>query len=242
MPPNGFYSMGEFVKRALVLLSTRSADRQLSILDSITIEYEIQVLNTMWNHFFNNIGKHMVVKTLGPVIPIVDVSLTMTSCENIYTAIGYAYLISQLSDIKQRMIGFSHQTEWIHWDSTNFVDTIHNITSQLPYSTTKNFDGVVSLLENAAKTNHFNLNTIKFVMFSDSVEENTSLSRMIFWNLSEDFVDPVDSMQYITGSSISSFWQFCNMSQHITQFDTICETLNNTRYKSMHELFFRIIS
>jgi hypothetical protein len=126
IPRSGFYTMHEFIKRAIYLREQRKLVEPFS-LDFITNQYETYLLNTMWIQFSTRIGR-----PLGATIPILDVSLSMASSDEFYSAIGYAYLISEHSDINNRIIAFSHQTEWILSgpieppETTGFVDDIYN--------------------------------------------------------------------------------------------------------------------
>jgi hypothetical protein len=238
IPRSGFYSMKEFVKRAIDLHKARMVADPLS-LDFMTAEYGIHLLNTAWTKFSESVGRN-----LGPVIPIVDVSLSMSASDQIYNAIGFAYLISKFSDIDNRIIAFSHQTEWIFLDKLEFVDAIHFIMSSLPFSTSKRFEGVISLLKDAALSNKFGLDNITFVLLSDFTEpdmiiDKSALKNLVLWNLSEQYVGEGYG---ISGSSISSFGELCNMSPKITKFDYIVNSLNHLRYDPMRDLFRKITS
>jgi hypothetical protein len=231
--------MSEFIKRAIDLVEKRKNADVLSI-DYVINQYEINLINVMWNKF-----SEKVKKTLGSTIPILDVSLTMANSDEFYSAIGYAYLISENSDIKNRMIAFSHNVEWITWDGNNFVDNICNIMKQLPSSTSKRFDGVVSLLEDASLSSGYTLNSITFVLLSDFNEEIETvypLKNIIYWNMSVDYVSLIDnSRPVVSGSSLSSFCQLCNIiSTNITQFCLIKKALGHLRYAEIRDYFRKI--
>jgi|LauGreDrversion2_2_1035103.scaffolds.fasta_scaffold02239_1 hypothetical protein len=249
---SGFYSVGEFVKMAIELYEKRKTVEPLS-LNSISNQYETNLLNTMWNQFSLRVGK-----PLGSTIPILDVSLSMASSRDFYAAIGYAYLISENSDINSRIIAFSHQTEWISYDNMGFVDDIYNIITQFPSSSNKRFDGVSYLLQAALDYSGHNLNEMNFVLISDFTQEHVLdndffVKNIIRWNLSSYYgssinsISPIGIVEYskpfVSGDSLSSFWQLCNIiSKDVTQFDIIRKTLNHIRYAPVRDLFCKIIA
>jgi hypothetical protein len=239
VPRSDFYSMSEFIKRAVELVEKRKLADTLS-LDHIINQYQTNLINAMWNKF-----SERVKKNIGSTIPILDVSLTMTNSDEFYSAIGYAYLISENSDIKNRMIAFSHNVEWISWDGNNFVDNIFTIMKHLPSSTSKRFDGVVTLLETARLSSGYALDNINFVLLSDfceQVEMVYPLKNIVYWNMSSGYVSLLDySRLVVSGSSLSSFCQLCNiLSTNITQFDLIQKTLGHLRYARTREYFRKI--
>jgi len=235
IPCSEFYSLGKLVKRAIDLsLAQRNFDP--SSLEYIAHKYEIHIINTIWYRISSKYNK-----SLGNVIPIIDVSLTMAATDEIYSAIGYAYLIAEKSDIKNRMIAFSHQTEWISWKETSFVDAINDIMSQLPSFTSKRFEGVVSLLKEASFNTRYNLNNTKLILISDFDETITDDHNIIYWNLSKQYVTPVNTNRFISGDSMISFWQLCNiLSTNNTQFEIVCNTLYNSRYAKMRDRFIKV--
>ena len=84
IPCSEFYSLGKLVKRAINLsLAHRNFDP--SSLEYISNKYEIHIINTIWYRISSKFNK-----SLGDVIPIIDVSLTMAATDEIYSAIGYA--------------------------------------------------------------------------------------------------------------------------------------------------------
>jgi len=239
MPRSGFYSVREFIKQAVYLREKRKLVEPFS-LDFITNQYETYLLNKMWTQFSTRIGRPM-----GATIPILDVSLSMASSDEFYSAIGYAYLISEHSDIHNRIIAFSHQTEWIvslsdASDATDFVDNIYNIMRQFPGSTSKKFEGVTALLQSAAFSSGYKLNDMNFVLISDKGVSQDVIPNVVHWNLSADY--DYDSDSSISGSSVNSFWQLCHLlSKNITQFEFICKTINHLRYAQMRNLFKHIV-
>jgi hypothetical protein len=239
IPRSGFYTMHEFIKRAIYLREQRKLVEPFS-LDFITNQYETYLLNTMWIQFSTRIGR-----PLGATIPILDVSLSMASSDEFYSAIGYAYLISEHSDINNRIIAFSHQTEWIVSgpieppETTGFVDDIYNIMKQLPGSTSKNFEGVTTLLQSAAFSSGYKLKDVNFVLISDKSVSQDVIPNMVHWNLSADYDH--DSISFISGSSTTAFWQLCNLlSKNITQFELICKTINHLRYAPIRDCFKKL--
>jgi hypothetical protein len=235
IPCSEFYSLGKLVKQAIDLsLAQRNFDP--SSLEYIAHKYEIHIINTIWYRISSKYNK-----SLGNVIPIIDVSLTMAATDEIYSAIGYAYLIAEKSNIKNRMIAFSHQTEWISWKETSFVDAINDIMSQLPSFTSKRFEGVVSLLKEASFNTRYNLNNTKLILISDFDETITDDHNIIYWNLSKQYVTPVNTNRFISGDSMISFWQLCNiLSTDNTQFEIVCNALYNSRYAKMRDRFIKV--
>ena len=177
-------------------------------------------------------------------IPVVDVSLTATenNYESLYSSLGLAIMLSQNSNVHNRIIAMDSLPTWITWDDhTTFTQKVslffHNISSC--QSTLPVYDNVLDLisygLTNSGASNYFtkNINIVFFSTFSNDPIPPSFLQsvdtffqaydkppKVTFWNTSINgglssfpFSNVSDRAIYMSGFSTSVLRQFIKINK-----------------------------
>ena len=172
-------SMGEFVIQALKRQSNNDTFRN-------------KLINDSWDKFSFTMDKDSVC------IPMVDVSESMAKSNSIYSAVGIALKIAQVSG---RILFLGNQPYWKTVLEPDFTANVKSIFDNIPPPTRTNILGGFSLVINAIVQSELKIeemNKMEFVLLSDmNFYENLysetkdlfnkaalPLPRIVFWNLS----------------------------------------------------------
>ena len=167
---------------------------------------QFHILNKQWEYLVN-VTTHTQTEYM---IPIIDISYSMRKYEDepLYTAIGYAILISQLSSIQNRIMVIDNNPVWIQFqDDMLFVHKVKHVLDIISsvYSTRTSYINTFNLI---GKTFTNDIKNIQFVIFSTFTEQQSPDT-----NLYDTIVSAI--MPYTKSVPHISFW---NLSKHDDTF------------------------
>ena len=183
---------------------------------------QFRILNKQWDYMSNLLDGGLS----DFILPIIDISSSMRKYNDdpLYSAIGFAILVSQHSFIKNRILAIDNVPIWIQLDDNmTFIQKVHTIIKHISslYSTKASYIQACNLLGKSflqSSTSHHNIQNMQFVFFSSFIKEPYDSSSIYdtitntlseytaikphisFWNLSKyDTAQlPCSSNQYNT--------------------------------------------
>jgi len=231
------------------------------------VSNDVVFVNKLWNHYSKKIIKTSKKQLL---IPLIDVSYSMND-ENLYTSIGIAILLSQISEIGNRIIAVDKLPTWINISSTtNIVQQVGIIMSAIEnmHNTVSNFDEAVNLIMKATMNMKKRISftsEMKIVLisnFKNPIVDSSYISQIfqkhnclfeptiVFWNMNnDDCIDipcSVDNhkMMIYSGYSASHIHNLCHLNTNYkkTIYDHICKILLNKRFDCFSDYIDKMVS
>jgi len=144
-------------------------------------ELETDILNNEWSQ----INGVVDTKSLGQIIPIIDMSFLSKTTDGYYSAIGLALLVAQRSTLAKRILVIDNQLSWVNLqDTTNFISMIKKIREDTKSrtSTICNFTGTIGELikyMDEAKVSNIKTKDMTLAYFHTQPLEETMHSQVI---------------------------------------------------------------
>jgi len=210
--------VGELIKRAFELIDQNR-------------ELEIDILNNEWSQLCGIVGS----KSLGQIIPIVDMSFLSKASDSYYSAIGLALLVAQRSIFTKRILVIDNQLSWVNLqDTTNFVSMIKKLREDTKSrtSTICNLNGSIKEFIkylDEAKLSNIKIKEISMVYFHTQALDEDKHNEIIklFYNGgltgSRNLILPCPKMIYWNLSTT-----VCPCPSHINSKNSILLSGNNT--------------
>ena len=220
---------------------------------------QFRILNKQWDHLVK-ITTHTQLEYM---IPVIDISSSMRKYDDepLYSAIGYAILISKQSSIQNRIMIIDNNPVWVQFeDDMLFVHKVKRVLDIISsvYSTKTSYINTFNLIGN---TFGDDINNIQFVILSTFTEEQSqntilydtimgsissytnSVPHISFWNLSkyENTILPCLTQQnkakLLSGYSPDLISQLYNPKQYYiyTPYTNIQYELNSYQYDILDE-------
>lgn len=147
---------------------------------------QFHLLNKQWDYLSTPLTQSFI----SDMLPIIDISSTMRRHDDdpLYAAIGYAILISQHSNIKNRFIAVDNVPIWIQFDDNmTFIHKVKKVIETISslYSTKSSFIDAFHLIGKSFKSYSydFNIQNLQFVVFSTFTEQSEYVDSTLYHNI-----------------------------------------------------------
>jgi hypothetical protein len=170
---------------------------------------QFHILNKQWGYLSTLLSESFITD----IVPIIDISSTMRKHDDdpLYAAIGYGILISQHSDIKNRILAVDNIPIWIHFDDNmSFIHRVKRVIDTISslYSTRSSYIDAFHLLGKSiiqSSMTAIDIQNIQFVVFSTFTEHQDNNDLTLYDNIIQTLSSYTQYIPHIAFWNLSKY-------------------------------------